>query len=157
MDTLRTRVLAAGVGLVCLIALPVSSSYGGQEGQDYLRVRLDATRYNRPRVGFAVLEPAGSKTGAIVEVSNVPEGVTLPAHLYTYLYRGTCARHGAKPDYALDRINTAMASPSSALLGVMGRMPVPFDQVRSHPFAISVQLGAADGGWEIFCGNVAPS
>lgn len=154
MCTSRILSLALmGLGVLFANAATAATAYARPTEPRYLRLRLQPTGDNVPSIGTAVLEPAGDKTGVEVEIGRVPDFAALPVHLYTYLYEGRCGDRSAKR-YALDHISTAMDyGLARSMTSVSGTVPVAFEQVRSKPYAVSVQLAPADGGREIFCGD----
>lgn len=147
-----------GLGMLCTSLALVPDGYARQTEARYMRIRLQPTRYNPTDLGTAVLEPVGrNKTGVEIKVGRLPNFTVLPAHLYTYLYEGTCANRGVA-SYALNHVSTAMdLGLRPGMTGVSGTMPVDYEQVRSRPHAISVRLSPADGGQEIFCGDARAS
>ena len=129
------------------------------EAVDAVYVTLQATARNTGQIGRAFLLPEGGKTRVQVEVSGVPPMLaTRPVHLYTYLYSGRCDQRSPKPAFSLlDRVLAQSPAGTSTLRGpytVSNTAPVPLGRLLSSPYAIVVQTSPADGGVDIFCGNV---
>jgi hypothetical protein len=111
-------------------------------------------------VGQARLAERKGATDVAVVVSRVPQGVTLPVHLlYTYLYRGSCGSLSPQPERALTRNVLTYAPGNWPVFGgpysVSNKLDMPLDELQSAPHAILVKSGPADGGMEMYCGNIS--
>lgn len=151
------RTLYAVIGTLCL-STAGSLANAAMAGRDYIRVRLQPVRESGAgsSTGYAVLEPAGKKTGVAVVVGRLPSGVVVPVHLYTYLAEGRCVNRASHGGYALDRVSTQQGQVvTSGMTEVQGKVQLPFDQLRQREYALRVRLSPADGGQEILCGNVS--
>ena len=129
---------------------------------DVTTIALQATPRNAGEIGRAFLMADGDGTRVQIEVSGVPPLVSSrPVHLYTFVYTGRCEAHGDKPAYALlDRVlagspRSTSIAPAAGPFTVSNTAPLPLDQLRAGPYAISVRTSPADGDVEIFCGNVS--
>jgi hypothetical protein len=128
---------------------------------DTLHVPLAATRHNPGQIARATLAAVGQATAITITLSGVPAGVTRPIHIRAALVEGACNGKPGGREYPLDApaladspghpgAMAAFAGP----LGLSATMELPFEQFRTTPFAIKVRLTPADGGDEIFCGDV---
>ena len=87
---------------------------------EFLAIELAATIYNSGHIGRAFLIPSGDRTIVRIEASGVPDTVTRPIHLYTYIYEGTCVARSKKPAFALTEtvLATSVAHPTA--IGAFG-------------------------------------
>ena len=143
--------------LAVVLALATHASVG--EAADAVYVSLQATSRNAGQIGRAFLLPEGSGTRVQVEVSGVaPTLATRPVHLYTYLYKGRCDQRSAEPAFALlDRVLAQSPAGTPSARGpytVSNTVRLPFERATAGPFAIVVRTSPADGGVDLFCGNV---
>ena len=140
--------------LALVVAVGCISS-GAEAAKQIVAVPLDATIYNAGHIAQAIMTPLNSnQTEVNLYLSGVPENTAIPAHLYTYVYSGTCASHESKPAYELNQfVNTDFDT-----VGVGFRMwksvPVAYDTLRSGSYALVVRAAPADGDRDIFCGNL---
>ncbi|MCY1404963.1 hypothetical protein D9M71_201880 [compost metagenome] len=122
--------------------------------QQIASVPLNATPSNAGNVGKAMLTPIGKDTELYVFVGGVPNDTTLPAHLYTYVYSGTCGNLSPEPAFALNQsVNTEFNQPDVGFQ-LWKRVPVAYDTLRSGSYAVVVRASPADGNRDIFCGNL---
>lgn len=143
-------VLAGGIA-------PCTASTG-VAGPDAIDIRLQATLENAGKIGSAVIRRAGKDSAMLVTISGLPVYTTQPTDLHTFVVQGTCAQKGAQ---ALALKKDVLVTSQVHPIAVAFRGPVqmsypvalPFDSLRSAPFAVSVRLGSADGGREVFCGD----
>lgn len=143
--------------LAVVLALATRAAVG--EAADAVYVSLQATPRNAGQIGRAFLQPEGSGTRVQVEVSGVaPKLATRPVHLYTYLYKGRCDQRSAEPAFALlDKVLAQSPAGTPSARGpytVSNTVRLPFARVSAGPFAIVVRTSPADGGVDLFCGNV---
>jgi hypothetical protein len=129
----------------------------------FIEITLAPTSVNAGQIGRATLVAVGDATEIAVWVSGVPPAlVSRPVHLYTFLYRGSCANPGAEPAYSLTKHVLAQSPASSAIVPLSGPFsvtnlaPAPLDAIARGPFALRVLTAPADGNREIFCGDVGP-
>jgi hypothetical protein len=124
--------------------------------KDAFNVRLIAGPQNAGHVGEASFASQGDATNIVLTLSGVPERVTRPVHLYTYIYEGTCGSLGPKPAYSLNEVVLAEATTSPGGLGfTLNKLaPVPLQKLRSGGYAIAVRTQAPDLDQEMFCGNI---
>ncbi len=123
---------------------------------------LTATPYNAGRIGRAYLVPNGDRTLVRIEASGVPDTVTRPIHLYTFIYEGSCAAHADKAAFALAESVLASSVANPAGIGAFGgpltitnAAPIAFDALRAKPYAIVVKTSPADGDRDLYCGDAA--
>jgi len=69
---------------------------------EMMTVRLTPTGQSAGEIGQAVLVALAKKTALTVQLSGVPDYVSRPVHLYTYIYEGVCGKLSAKPAYSLN-------------------------------------------------------
>ncbi len=122
---------------------------------------LTATPYNAGRIGRAYLVPDGDRTVVRIEASGVPDTVTRPIHLYTFIYEGSCAAHADKAAFALTDTVLASSVANPAGIGAFGgpftitnAAPISFDALRAKPYAIVVKTSPADGDRDLYCGEL---
>ncbi len=120
------------------------------------RVGLSATQVNAGRIGHAFLVPRDQVTDVVVQVSGVPNEVTLPVHLYSYIHQGTCASLGATPVYALNR-RVLTNGDKDGFLTVRNTLPASLDTLRAGAHALVVRSAPADGNMALFCGDLRAS
>ncbi len=90
-------------------------------------------------------------------ISGVPPWVVRPIQVHTFVYAGSCARHDGAPAYALNDTVQVNAQSSIGLSGpftLSRTLPVPMAALRSGEYAIVLRASAADGNWDIFCGDM---
>lgn len=117
-------------------------------------VPLNATIYNTGHIAQAVLTSMNSsETELTLLVGGVPEGTVVPAHLYTYIYSGSCTRHEPKPVYSLNNLVTDNFN-EDAVIQLQKTVPLGYDALRSGDYALVVQTSPADGDQDIFCGDL---
>jgi len=131
-----------------------SAPGAGRSGE--FNVRLTAGPENAGQVGEASFAAQGDATNIVLTLSGVPNQVTRPVRLYTYLYEGTCGNLGPKPAYSLNEVVLAAATTSPGGLGfTLNKLaPVPLQKLRSGGYAIAVRTQAPDLDQEMFCGNI---
>jgi hypothetical protein len=156
----RKVLLASSVGLLCLAVIPTSEATATAAESNLDSIRLVGTGYNAGKTGKALVAPEGDKTVVHLMLSGVPSGTSLPIHLYTYVYDGTCSGPKSKARYALtDRVLANSIIRPQAYGAFRGpvqlslSIPVAFQTMRATQYAISVRTSPADGDWEIFCGD----
>ena len=87
-------------------------------------------------------------------LSGVPGEAALPAHLYTFIYAGSCANPGERPAYALNE-RLLYPDPGQHSNWVMRKsVPVALDTLRSADYVLVVRTDPADGDSTIFCGQI---
>lgn len=148
---------ALGAGLLGVLAIAGAAQARNAE---LIQLRMQSTPYNAGRVGMAVVSPSRDQTGINLTLSGVPDQITRPVHLYTYLIQGSCESRDAASAVALRGPALAESVVSPTAIGAYRgpvrlsyRVPRPFEEFTTRPFALSVRLGPADGGQEIFCGE----
>jgi len=150
MITVGRWSMIAVAGVICGCAsAPAPSS------RDTFNVRLIAGPRNAGQVGEASFTAQGDATNIVLFLSGVPEGVTRPVHLYTYIYEGTCGNLSPKPAYSLNDVVLArVTSPSGPGFTLDKLAPVTLQKLRSGGYAITVRTQAPDLDQEMFCGNI---
>src|SRR6476661_4266894 len=155
-----TTLIGACVGTGVLAALisacaPVAGDGDRSDAPDrtFATVVLTATAYNGGRIGRAYVVPDGQRTIVRIEVSGVPNSVTRPIHLYTFIYEGSCAARSEKAAFALTETVLASSVANPAGIGAFGGVltisnvaPISLDALRAKPHAIVVKTSSADGG-----------
>ena len=109
-------------------------------------------------IGQVTLAESKDGTYISVTVSRVPQWVTRPLHLYTYLYGGSCGVLSPQPERALTkRVLASTPGVRPVLRGpysVGNTIDTSLQELRSAPRAILVRSGPADGGMDLYCGNI---
>jgi hypothetical protein len=131
--------------------LPIAAS-GGAPIQT---VALKASRSDPGRTGQAILVPRGAVTDIAVWFSSVPNDTTLPAHVYTYLYKGTCNALPGTAAIALNRRVLVSQIWSSEAFRLTHTVQMPIDALRQGGFALVLRTAPADGNRVIYCGEVS--
>lgn len=117
-------------------------------------VPLNATIHNSGHTAQATLTPIdSSKTKLVLFVGRVPRDTAIPAHLYTYVYSGTCTSHESKPAYKLNQFVSAAFNSQGAGIRLGLSVPVAYDTLHSSSFALVVRTSPGDGNRDIFCAN----
>jgi hypothetical protein len=150
-----SRVLNATLACVACCASVAAHEARCAESID---VRLTAAPTNAGETGRAALIALGDRTQVTITVSGVPPQLaSRPVHLYTYVYASACGSARAQPALALT--GRVLAESSS---GASGRGPFTITNVAAAPLesltrggsSIRVLTSPADGGREIFCGDI---
>ncbi|MEJ8846674.1 hypothetical protein [Variovorax rhizosphaerae] len=149
-----------------LVAMPLMACLWGcassntEARQDVVTVALSGTGMNAGQSGRAVLVPRDDVTQVSIQVSGLSVGVTLPVHLYTYVFAGRCGNLGAKPIYDLTRnvrvtgIGGQSAMSNRGPFNLANTAPVPIAQLKGSPHALVVRTSPADASVDVFCGNL---
>jgi hypothetical protein len=111
---------------------------------------------NVGRLATADLIERSGHTDVVSEVYGVPAWVTLPVHIYTYVYQGSCARLGPVAYSATDRVLT-FANTARSVFTVRNSIPANLQQLRSQPFALVLKSSPADADALLFCGELPSS
>jgi hypothetical protein len=115
-------------------------------------VPLNPTQYNAGHIALATLAPMGSDTDVLLVIGGVPSDTSLPLHIYSYIYAGTCKGLSPKPAYEMNQIVTTALMPSPWHL--WKKAPVSLSELRSGDHAIVLRASPEDGGFNLFCGNI---
>ncbi|HCS42879.1 MAG TPA: hypothetical protein DIW52_08635 [Pseudomonas sp.] len=119
-----------------------------------VNIPLNATQYNAGNIAQATLAPMGRETNVSFFIGRVPNWTALPLHVYTYIYPGKCESLGPKPAYEMNQtVTTALMS--SPAWHLSKKAPVALNELRSGGYAIVLRASPADGGFNLFCGNIA--
>lgn len=129
-------------------------STGSPQDRQIVSVPLTATHVNAGKIAEATLVDEGKATGLTLVIGGVPDNVSRPVHLYTFIYPGTCSRLGAEPAYELNRIVLADRIGRYAGWRLAKSVPAGLEQLRSGGYSIVVRTGPADGNLDIFCGEI---
>ncbi|WP_166366208.1 hypothetical protein [Pseudomonas akapageensis] len=129
-------------------------SMGVAAPKQIVSIPLHATTYNAGHIAQATLTPLGSDTKLVLFVGGVPIGTAIPAHLYTYIYSGSCARHESKPAWELNEFVTDYFNEQVGIK-LWKSVPVAYDSLRSGGYALVVRASPADGNQDIFCGELS--
>ena len=152
---------ARGRTLCALTITSLAAALGGCAASDAQRdagsvfsIALDAGRSNLGEIGQAAFAPQGNGTSVFITLSGVPDTLLRPAHLYTYVHRGSCGKLEGPPAFALNDVVLAgsMAGGSFTLIKLV---LMPLDTLRAGTFALSVRSQAPDLDQELFCGTIS--
>lgn len=145
----RPTVLAA----VC-VALGCCAALASHAAPQSVTFPLTATARNAGKIGQVTLVPQGNATEMLFFIGGVPSSTTMPAHLYTYVYPGSCNQMADKPLFAMtDRTVLGDYVPQQGFK-LWRRVAMPMGDLLSGDHAIVVRTSPADGGRDIFCGNI---
>jgi hypothetical protein len=118
---------------------------------------LQAGPRNAGETGSGFMTAQGDRTLINLTISGVPPWVVRPIQLFTFVYAGTCAKHDARPAYALNdtvQVNAQSGIGLSGPFTLAKSLPVPMATLRSGEYAIVLRASPADGNWDIFCGDM---
>lgn len=153
------RATLVAVGIAAMLA--GCAERGEAIANRMLTVTLAATPVNAGEIGRAFLVARGDKTDVVVEVSGMPPMLaSRPVHLYTFIHTGRCSNLGEPPAYALtarvlaESARSGGATPATGPFKVSNTARLPLEALRGGRYAIVIRTSPADGGREIFCGNV---
>lgn len=146
MKVVSTLALVVAVGWI---------SVGAAASKQIVAVPLDATIYNAGQIAQATLTPLSSReTQLVLYISGVPGFTAIPAHLYTYVYSGSCASHGPQPVYKLNKFVNTDFGTLGGVIRMWKSVPEAYDTLRSDSYALVVRAALADGNRDLFCGNL---
>jgi hypothetical protein len=121
---------------------------------EVVHIRLNAMPPNSGQIAKAVLVQQGNGTALGLLISGVPNITALPPHIYTFIYSGSCGNHDAKPTYSLNqRVVLGDRVPGRGML-MSKYVPTSVSDLTSSDYALVLRTGAADGNFDIFCGNL---
>ena len=137
--------LAAGLLSACMTS---------PESRAVVNIPLKATQQNAGRIAQVSLYPQGEATGMSFVIGGVPQGVTRPVRLYTFVYPGSCEHLGAAPAYEMNQ--TVVTQPLTRRQGwtLSKSAPVALSELRAGAYAIVVRTSPANGSIDIFCGDI---
>jgi len=123
--------------------------------QPVVNIRLNATKQNTGQIAQASLAAQGEVTAMSFFIGGVPQWVTRPVRLYTFVYPGRCGRLGPAPAYAMNQ--TLVTQPVARRRGwrLAKSVPVALDELRAGGYALVVRTTPANGGVDIFCGDIS--
>ena len=124
---------------------------------DPVSFMLQAGPRNAGETGRGSMTAQGDRTVINLTITGVPPWVARPIQLFTFVYAGSCAKHGAAPAYALNdtvQVNSQTGIGLSGPFTLAKTLPVPIATLRSGEYAIVLRTGPADGNWDIFCGDM---
>jgi hypothetical protein len=156
-----TRLYATSIAIGIAAGVVACAERNATNADRILTVPLAATSVNAGEIGRGFVIARGEETAVVVEVSGVPPMLaSRPVHLYTFIYSGRCGSLVEPPAYALTARVLADSPRGGGVLPMTGPFrvsnvaPVPLEALRGGGHAILVRTSPADGGREIFCGNV---
>ena len=157
----KTRLYATSIAIGIAAVVVACAERNAASAERMLTVPLSATSVNAGEIGRGFLIARGEETVVVVEVSGVPPMLaSRPVHLYTFIHSGRCGSLVEPPAFALtarvlaDSPRGGGALPMTGPFRVSNVAPVPLDALRGGGHAILIRTSPADGGREIFCGNV---
>lgn len=107
---------------------------------DVVSVKLEA-QSNSGQNGTATLMPEGDTTRVVIEIPNMPAGVSQPAHVHL----GRCGKLNKAPKWRLEDVKDGRS---------LTVVPVPLDVILKDKSAINVHKSAAAAHIYVSCGNV---
>ena len=137
-----------------LTAGMLSACMTSPTNQLVVNIPLNATKQNAGQIAQASLAAQGETTSMSFFIGGVPQGVTRPVRLYTFVYPGSCGQLGPSPAYAMNQ--TLVTQPVAKRRGwtLSKSAPVALSELRAGGYALVVRTTAADGGVDIFCGDI---
>ncbi|ADG18139.1 hypothetical protein BC1002_4142 [Paraburkholderia atlantica] len=140
--------------LIAVAIVTAVQSMAASSRPEMVTVRLTATPANAGKIGQAVLVEQGSGTAMSLLVGGVPKFTALPAHIYTFIYPGSCGNLGAKPAYALNQRVVLGDSVPTRVMRMWKFIPASMSDLTSSDYAVVLRTSAADGNVDVFCGNL---
>jgi Cu/Zn superoxide dismutase len=138
---------------ICL-TMGCAGGVASPSGPQPVTVTLTASAQNAGKIGQVTLVAHGQATEMLFFISGVPPGTTAPAHVYTYVYPGSCSNLGEKPAFAMTR-RTVLGDHVPYQENKLWRtIPMSLDDLTSSDYAIVVRSSPADGFREMFCGDI---
>jgi hypothetical protein len=124
------------------------------ESRTGVNIPLQATKHNAGRIAQVSLTAQDGATSMCFFIGGVPQGVTYPVRLYTFVYPGSCDQLGAAPAYAMNQ--TVVTRPVTRRRGwtLSKSVPVALSKLRAGDYAIVVRTSPANASLDIFCGNI---
>ena len=125
-----------------------------------LVVPLAATQYNAGSVGHATLLPDAAGTRIELFFTAAGPYPTLPVHVYTYLYEGTCEALPPVPAFSLNRDVLVRNERGDIARGRRGAfnlshsVPLPLSELAGGRYALALRSAPADGGAMLYCGDL---
>jgi hypothetical protein len=107
---------------------------------DAISVKLEAQN-NSGQDGIARLTPEGDTTRVVIEIPNMPAGVSQPAHIHL----GRCGKLNKAPKWRLEEVKDGRS---------LTVVPVPLDVILKEKSAINVHKSAAEMQIYVSCGNI---
>ena len=107
---------------------------------DTVSVKLEAQN-NSGQGGIASLTPEGDTTRVVIEIPNMPAGVSQPAHVHL----GRCGKLNKAPKWRLEDVRDGRS---------LTVVPVPLDVILKDKSAINVHKSAAEMQMHVSCGNL---
>lgn len=144
----------SGVSWLALVVAVGWLSGCATRPEQIVDVPLTATAHNTGHIAQASLTPAGNETTISFVVGGVPSGTTLPVHLYTFIYPGSCQQLGPHPTYAMNHTLSADFVAKRPPWQFWRRAPIALSELRAGAYALVVRAGPMDGNLDLFCGNV---
>ncbi len=145
----RPTVLAA-----VYVALGCCAALAAHAAPQIVSIPLTASAQNAGEIGQVTLVPQGNATEMLFIISGVPPSTTMPAHLNTYIYPGSCNQMADKPLYTMtDRTVLGDYVPQQGHK-LWRRVAMPLSDLVAGEHAIVIRTSAADGARTIFCGDV---
>lgn len=148
----RTKWLALVMALGC-VAMSAPSA-ADDAARNLLTIRMKAYPQNAGRVAEVTLVARKEQTELVFIVSGVPSMVTMPPHLHTYIYPGTCASRGDRPVYVISSPSVLGDRVPMRSNTMARRVLIPLASLVAADHAIVLRTSPADGFIDIFCGDV---
>jgi hypothetical protein len=137
-------------------AVAVFATAHATRASEVVTIALSTAPRAAGQTGTGALAPQGEAT-AITLIVSVPDWLSRPVRLYTFVHRGTCARHDRAPELSLNEVVAPDASDARLPRGpftLKKRVPWPMATLRESERAIVVRSSPADGDVELYCGNL---
>lgn len=119
-----------------------------------VNIRLNATEHNVGQIAQASLAAQGEATSLSFFIGGVPQWVIRPVRLYTFIYPGRCGHLGPSPAYAMNQTLVTHAVAQRRGWTLAKSVPVALSELRAGGYALVVRTTPADGGVDIFCGDI---
>jgi hypothetical protein len=155
-----SRHLVTAIASLVLLGACATPAGGSREGWT---VPLAASRSAAGGVARATMLPAGDTTRVELFFSAAGPAPTIPLHVYTYLYEGSCAQLPTQPVLDLNDtvlVHTATGEVAQTRRGAFTlshRVDLPLATVAGGRYALALHAAPADGGELLYCGDLRRS
>lgn len=138
-----------------LTALLVTASLLGcsSSSNHSMTLPLTATHQNAGQIANTTLTTVNNDTNFDFYISGVPDGITLPLRLYTFVNKGSCQQPGPVAYDMNNRITTQRTAEAGWTF--YRSAPITVSDLLSGKYSIVVRTTPKDGSTDIFCGDIA--
>lgn len=138
-----------------LAALMVTASLFGctTEPISTVTIPLLATPRNAGQIANTTLVSRDHQTAFNFFIGGIPDGLSLPLRLYSFVNNGSCKQLGTVA-YDLNNLVNTQRSAGAKTWTYSRSAPVKLKELLSGEYAIVVRTAPSDGNFNIFCGDI---